>query len=248
MPWHGIWFEHEAGDGGARSPSLFEGFDEPIVYPFVRNFVKAENERLRTCRDPSTVCREGKRFKVYYSIAHDGGETGLDRQGCRIMRWLFDNFQPGSANGVSARFSEIPVVIHEPHPVKAAALGNALTLLRFLAAAEDQAIAKMLLFRWDLSRGGPQRVAREYERQVFEFLNGRIFYPEGVSVFDVLERNDLREFRALAPCCETQIGFLRPLLEWVDECWPESDEERATLEGKLRKSLADESQYCRRFQ
>ena len=245
MPWHGIWFEHEAGEGSARCPSRFEGFDQPLVYPFAHNFFEAEDERLRRSHDPCAIYKGGDRFNVYYSISHDGGQTGLDQQGCRILRWLFDNFQPDSRNVISARFSEIPIVIHEPDPLRAAALGNALTLLRFLGADEDQAIAKILLFRWDPNRGGPQQVAREYENRVFDFLNGEIFYPEDVKLFDVLERSDLREYRSFAPCCESQIGFVRPLLEWIDECWPETDDERAALESKLRNSLADEAQYCR---
>ena len=44
----------------------------------------------------------------------------------------------------------------------------------------------------------------------------------------------------------TQIGFIGPLLEWVDECWPASDAERLDLERKLRSSLTDEAVYLRR--
>ena len=141
MPWQGIWFEPEAGTGRARSPEWFQGFDPPIVYPFAHNFVDAEDTRLRTSGDPGTIYRDRERCRAFYSLTHDGGQTGLDQQGCRIFRWLFENFRPESPTSVSARFSEIPVVIHEPNPAKAAALGNALTLLRFLGAREDQAIA-----------------------------------------------------------------------------------------------------------
>lgn len=245
MPWQGIWFEHQANDGGSRSPEMFEGFDPPIIYPFVHNFVEAEDTRLRESSDPGGVYQDGQRFKVFYSIAHDGGQTGVDQQGCRILRWLFDNFYPESRTSVSARFSEIPVVIHDPNPVRSAALANALTLLRFLGADEDQAIAKILLVRWDPRCGNPLLAAREYEKRIFDFLNGEIFYPEDVNVFDILERSDLAEHRALSACCESQIGFIRPLLEWIDECRPESEAERDELEAKLRNSLADEAKYCR---
>jgi hypothetical protein len=184
---------------------------------------------------------------VYYSLGHDGGGRGHDEQGCRILRWLFGRFVPHGADSVSARFSEIPVVIHEPDPAKAAAMGNALTLLRFLAAAEDQAIARMLLVRWDPRQGSPAGAAREYERSLFDFLNsGEIFYPEDVDIFDILGRQDLRSHRALHPCCEAQIGFIRPLLEWVDECWPQTEEARRDLEAGLRNSLADEAKYVGR--
>ena len=246
MPWQGIWFEPLAGVGGARSPEMFEGFDPPVVYPYAHNFVNAEDDRLRDSQDPGGVYRDGRRFDVFYSITHDAGQKGVDQQGCRLLRWLFDNFYPESPTSIGALFSEIPVVIHEPDPVRAAALGNALTLLRFLGADADQAIAKILLFRWDPMRVSPRLAAQEYERRIFDFLNGEIFYPEDVNVFDILERNDLRAHRTLPACCESQIGFIRPLLEWIDECWPESDAERIELEAKLRNSLADEAKYCRK--
>ena len=102
MPWQGIWFDHQAREGGARSPEWFQGFDPPVVYPFVHSFVEAEEARLRKSRDPGVIFRDGKPFSAYYSITHDSGENGLDQQGCRIFRWLFENFQPGSPGGERA--------------------------------------------------------------------------------------------------------------------------------------------------
>jgi hypothetical protein len=125
-------------------------------------------------------------------------------------------------------------------------MGNALTLLRFLSASEDQAIAKILLLPWNPLRGSPQLAAEDYERRVIDFLHGETFYPEDVSLFDVLERNDLKNYRDLMPCCLTQIGFIAPLLEWVDECWPKNDDERRDLFAKLRNSLADEARFLRK--
>jgi len=246
MPWLGIWFEHHAADDGPRDPAMFEGFVRPITYPYVHNFIEAETQRLVRAPDAGYARVGGERFSVYYSLDHDGGQTGLAQQGCRILQWLFENFDQHGENRLSARFSEIPVVIHAVDPQRAAAMANALTLLRFLGAAEDQAIAKMMLCPWNPLRGSPRLAALDWEKNVLDFLNGDIFYPEDISVFDVLERRDLRAHRALAPCCETQIGFIRPLLEWVDECWPTTPEERRDLEGKLRNSLGDESRYLRK--
>ena len=243
MPWQGIWFEHEADEGKARSTEWLRGLVEPSVYPYAHGFVEAETERLRKSRDPSSVFRDGGRFSVYYSISHDGGQTGVNQQGCRILSWLFENFALDGENLLGARFSEIPVVIHEPDPAKAAALGNALVLLRFLAAHEDQAVAKFALYPWNPSRGSPRLAAEDYEKRVIEFLHGQVFYSDDVDLFDVLERNDLKAHRSLAPCCKTQIGFIESLLEWIDECWPETPSERAALHESLRRSLADEARY-----
>lgn len=245
MPWLGIWFEHEAREGAARSPEWFEGFVPPVVYPYAHGFIEAEEKRLTKSKDPSTAYRDGERFSVYYSLAHDGGQSGLDQQGCRILNWLFGHFSTDVVHPVSARFNEIPVVVHEPHPVKAAALGNALTLLRFLVAEEDQAVAKILLHPWQMLRGGPRLTALEYEKRVLDFLHGELFYPEGITMFDVLERRDLKAHRELAACCETQIGFIRFLLEWIDDCWPGSEDEASELQAKLRNSLADEAHTWR---
>src|SRR5690606_22810371 len=176
MPWLGIWFEHEAEEGKARSPEHFQGLAPPIVYPYVRGFIEAEEERLRKSRDPSSIRRDGETFRVYYSINHDGGQGGLDQQGCRILGWLFEHFAVESRSTVASRFSEIPIVIHSDDPAKAAALANALTLLRFLAAGEDQAIAKIMIWPWSAFRGGPRLAALEYEKRVIEFLHGEIFY------------------------------------------------------------------------
>ena len=104
---------------------------------------------------------------------------------------------------------------------------------------------KILLFRWEL-RGNPQRIAREYEQRIFDFLNGEVYYPDDVDVFDVLGRQDLKSHRALGPCCQSQIGFIRPLLEWIDDCWPQTDEDRRELREKLTNSLCDEVKYCRK--
>lgn len=244
MPWSGIWFEHEAGQEWGRSPEWFEGgLVEPRIYPYAHNFIDAEHRRLEVCQDPRSARRDGERVSVYYSLSHDGGQTGLDQQGCSILYWLFENFCPEASNPVSARFSEVPVVIHETDPVKAAALGNALTLLRFLGAREDQAVARILIHPWDPRRGSPRLAAQDYERRVIEFLRGDLFYPEEITMFDVLGRNDLRAHRVLPPCCQTQIGFAGPLLEWIDECWPGSEDEARELERSLKNSLADEVRY-----
>ncbi len=243
MAWLGIWFEPCAGAGEGRSPELLRGLAEPIVYPYAHSFVEAETERLTRGRDPGRITRGGERFNVYYSLNHDATQTGLDQQGCRILNWLFRNFATDSRNALGARFSEIPVVIHSDSPARAAALGNALALLRFLSASEDQAIARILLHPWNPLRGSPRLAAEDYERRVIDFLHGEIFYPDDVTLFDVLERNDLKAHRELGPCCLTQIGFIAPLLEWIDECWPKTESDRADLTAKIRNSLADEARY-----
>jgi hypothetical protein len=225
---------------------MFRGLVPPIVYPYVHGFIEDEEKRLVRAPDPGRRLRDRERFDVYYSLNHDGCQTGLDQQGCRILQWLFRNFEPDSASAVSARFSEIPVVIHSDDPGKAAAMGNALTLLRFLGASEDQAIAKLLIHPWNPLRGSPQAAAADYERRIIDFLHGEIFYPEDVSVFDILSRSDLKAHRTLGPCCLSQIGFVLPLLEWIDECWPQTDAERADLISKLKRSLADEASYLRK--
>lgn len=245
MAWLGIWFEHEAGEGGARNPQEFRGLVPPVVYPYARGFVEAEDERLGKSADPGIMVREGERFRVYYSLAHDGEEGGLDRQGCRILRWLFETFSPGSSRAVSLRFSEVPVVIHEAEPARAAALGNALTLLRFLGAREDQVVAKIQLHPWLPVGAADPRGTRNYEQRVTEFLHGEIYYRDEVSLFDVLERRDLRAHRRLPPCCQEQIGFVTPLLEWIDDCWPATEQGRRDLAEQLRNSLADEARYRR---
>ena len=244
MPWQAIWFEPAAGENEARCPESLQGLNEPITYPYAHGFIEAEQKRLRSNSDPSTVFRDGERRTVFYSLTHDGGEGGLERQGCRILEWLFRNFSADGDNIVSARFCEIPLVIHEPHPVKAAAMANGLLLLRFLGARPDQAIAKIALYPWTSRRGSTQLAVADYEERVLQVLQGEIFYPEGVDLFDVLERADLKAYRELALCCQSQIGFVLPLLEWIDECWPQTAKERAGLQESLRKSLADEVQYA----
>jgi hypothetical protein len=246
MAWSGIWFEHSAGEGGPRSPERFQGLVPPRVYPYTHGFIEDERQRLLRSSDPSRILRDGHHYNVYYSLNHDGGQTGLDQQGCHVLSWLFKNFEVESRNTLSARFSEIPVVVHSDDPAKAAAMGNALTLLRFLSASEDQAIAKIFLYPWNPFRGSPDLAAADYEKRVLDFLHGEIFYPEDVSIFDILERNDLRAHRELGPCCLTQIGFILPLLEWIDDCWPETPDERQELQEKLRNSLADEALFLRK--
>ena len=246
MPWLGVWFESLAGEGGPRSPERFRGLVPPMVYPYAHGFVEDETRRLTGTRDPSRIRREGESFRVYYSLDHDSSLTAIDKQGCSILGWLFQHFETDSRSTLSARFSEIPVVVHAEDPSKAAAMANALALLRFLSASEDQAIAKVMVHRWPVGRADPTLAAREYEDRVLAFLSGEVFYPEDVTLFDVLERHDLKSHRELGPCCETQIGFVRPLLEWIDECWPGTDAERADLLAGLRSSLADEAQYLRR--
>jgi hypothetical protein len=248
MAWSGIWFEHAAGDGGPRSPERLKGLVTPRVYPYARGFIEDESKRLIRSSDPSQILREEGRFNVYYSLNHDSSQAGLHQQGCHVLNWLFKNFETDSRNTLSARFSEIPVVVHSDDPAKAAAMGNALTLLRFLSASEDQAIAKILLYAWNPFRGSPDLAAADYEKRVIDFLHGEIFYPEDISIFDVLERNDLKAHRDLGPCCLTQIGFILPLLEWIDECWPETPTERKELQDKLRNSLADEARFLRKPQ
>ena len=88
--------------------------------------------------------------------------------------------------------------------------------------------------------------ALEYEKRCVEFLNGDLFYPENVGLFDVLGRMDLKSQRHLEPCCKTQIGFIESLLKWADECWPQTPAEADELEAKMRGSLADEAAYHRR--
>lgn len=246
MAWHGIWFESLASEGGPRSPERLKGLAGPTVYPYVHGFIEAEEKRLKRAADPGSILLEGEVWSVYYSINHDGSQSGLEQQGCRILNWLFRSFNPSARGGLAARFSEIPVVIHTDHPAQAAALGNALTILRFLNASEDQAIAKILLHPWNYLRGSPRLAAEDYEKRVIDFLNGEVFYPDDVTLFDVLERNDLKPHRDLGPCCLTQIGFIAPLLEWIDECWPRTDEERKDLFVKLRNSLADEAKFLSR--
>ena len=243
MAWQGIWFEHEAAEGGARDPRMFEGLVEPITYPYAHGFIEGETGRLMASKDPSGLRIDGTRYDAYYSLNHDGGQTGLAQQGCRILQWLFQNFDQEGRNRLSARFSEIPIVIHAVDPARAAALANALTLLRFLGAAEDQAIAKMMLWPWNPLSGSPKMAALEYEKRVLEFLHGDIFYPEGIRLFDILGRRDLKCHRILDACCKVQIGFVLPLLEWIDECWPETAKEAEELEAKLRNSLGDEARY-----
>ncbi len=246
MAWLGIWFEPLAGEGAARSPEMLRGLAPPIVYPYAHGFIEEETKRLARSRDPSRYLRDRERFSVYYSINHDSTQTGLDQQGCSILGWLFSNFETDSRSTISARFSEIPVVIHTDNPVQAAAMGNALTLLRFLSASEDQAIAKILLHPWNPLRGSPRLAAEEYEKRVIDFLHGEIFYPDNISVFDVLSRHDLKGHRALGACCLTQIGFIAPLLEWIDECWPSTQNEERDLLASIRSSLADEARYLKK--
>lgn len=246
MPWLGIWFEHEGLDGGARDPRWFEGLVEPRVYPYARGFIEAETDRLTRTRDPSTVRERGERCSVYYSINHDGGQSGVDQQGCRLARWLFENFLPSGGSRLASAFSETPLVIHAVDPARAAALGNAFTLLRFLSARPDQAVAKILLEPWDPLRIPPERAAKEYERRVIDFLHGEVLYPDEVTLYDVLARKDLRSHRSLAPCCQTQMGFITSILAWIDECWPKTDQERAELTEQIRRSLADEVRYWRK--
>jgi hypothetical protein len=245
MAWQGIWFESDAGPSGARSPEYLKALLEPIVYPYAHGFVNEESRRLKGSSDPGRIWKDGDAHRVYYSLDHDGSETALDAQGCRILRWLFECFDPDGPSPLAARFSEIPVVVHSPHPARAAAMANALAILRFLTAAEDQAIARIMIHRWDVRSLGPERAAAEYEERVLEFLEGPVFYPEDVSLFDVLDRNDLRGHREQGACCACQIGFVPPLLEWIDECRPESDEERRELFRRLRNSLADEARFLR---
>ena len=246
MSWLGIWFEHEAREGGPRDPAQFKRLVHPVIYPYAHNFIENETRRLQDVEDPSRAREGGEIHSVYYSLNHDGGQSALDQQGCSILQWLFQNFEPGGGNNISSRFCEIPVVIHAVHPARAAALANALTLLRFLARAEDQAVAKIMLTSWDPLRNGSQAAAEEYENRCLEFLKGDIYYPEEVGLFEVLDRRDLKSHRQLEPCCKTQIGFIESLLNWADECWPRSRQEALELEGKMRESLADETAYLRR--
>ena len=187
--------------------------------------------------------RAGGGVRVVFSVYHDGPLGGLDQQGCRVPRWLFSHFDAEGRDRLSASFSEIPLVINAVDPARAAALANALVLLRFLGAAEDQAIAKVMLHPWDPFQGSPALATERYEERVLEFLHGEVFYPEGVTLFDVLDRRDLKRWRALAPCCQAQLGFILPILEWIDEVRPRSEAERKELEAKLRRSLADEARY-----
>src|SRR4029453_3227937 len=202
-----------------------------------RVFGEDEAARLLRAKDPSRITRDGESLRVYYSLGHDSSLTAIDRQGFSILGWLFQHFETDSRSTLSARFSEIPVVIHADDPSKAAAMANALALLRFLSASEDQAIAKVMIHRWRVGHPDPSLAAREYEDRVLAFLSGEVFYPEDVTLFDVLERPDLKSPRELGPFCETQIRFVRPLLEWIDECWPRTDAERADLISKVRSSL-----------
>lgn len=243
MAWLGIWFDGLAGDDGPRNPEQLQGLVRPIVYPFASAFLEEEGRRLETSRAPDRHARDGTSYGVYYSLDHDGGRGGVDAQGCRIVRWLFEGFSAEGASRRASRFNEIPLVVHCDDPVKAAAMVNALVLLRFLGAAEDQAVAKIMIHPWNVLRGGPSRAALDYERRVLELLHGQIFYGEDVTLFDVLDRPDLRRFRSLPPCCAEQIGFVRSILEWIDDCWPRSDAERDELTRKLRNSLADEARY-----
>jgi hypothetical protein len=258
MAWLGIWFEHGAGEGGPRSPELFQALAPPIVYPFAHTFIEEEGKRLAATRDPGEMKQGGERFRVFYSLAHDGGNGALDAQGCGILKWLFENFlpeedpprpdgrPPRKRPSLCSRFSEVPVVVHAEDPTRAAALVNALVILRFLGAREDQAIAKVLLHPWSPFRGSPRLAALDYEKRVLDFLHGEIFYPEDVSLFDILDRNDLRSHREMEACCLSQIGFILPILDWIDECPPKSEAEKADLFGKLRKSIEDEARTYRR--
>jgi hypothetical protein len=249
MAWLGIWYEHEARQGGPLDPRQFTSLVHPVIYPYAHSFVENETSRLEGTEDPSRTRKGGELHSVYYSLNHDGGQGGLHQQGCSILQWLFQNFEPGGNSTISKRFCEIPVIIHAVNPARAAAMANALTLLRFLAREEDQAVAKIMLNPWDPSqRPDNSTAALEYEKRCIEFLNGDIFYPENVSLFDVLGRIDLKSQRSIEPCCKTQIGFIESLLKWADECWPQSQAEAVELETKMRDSLADEAAYHRRQQ
>jgi len=243
--WQGIWFESEACEGGARDPAHLRVLHPPIVYPYAHAFVNAEADRVRKSRDPGSLWKDRESRRVFYSLAHDSRETGVGDQGCRIVRWLFESFDPDSRTTLAARASEIPIVIHADHPAKAAAMANALAMIRFLTADEDQAIAKIAILPWEVRRLGPERAAAAYEERVREFLGGSIFYPDDVTLFDVLGRADLRSHRELAACCTTQIGFVRSLLDWIDEEWPATREAELALEARLRRSLVDEARFLR---
>lgn len=246
MTWLGIWFEHEAREGGPRDPAQFKRLVHPVIYPYAHSFIENESRRLEEVEDPSRAREAGEIHSVYYSLNHDGGQNGLDQQGCAILQWLFQNFEPSGRSNISSRFLEIPVVIHAVHPPRAAAMANALTLLRFLARAEDQAVAKIMLTSWDPLRTDNQAAAAEYENRCLEFLQGDRYYAEDIGLFEVLDRMDLKSHRQLEPCCKTQIGFIESLLKWADECWPQTRREALDLERKMRDSLADETAYLRR--
>lgn len=246
MTWLGIWFEHEAREGGSRDPAQFKQLVHPVVYPYAHSFIEEETRRLEEVEDPSRVREGGEIHSVYYSLNHDGGQPELHQQGCSILQWLFQSFEPGGRSNITSRFCEIPIVIHAVHPARAAAMANALTLLRFLARAEDQAVAKIMLTSWDPLRSGRQAAAQEYENRCIEFLKGEIYYPEDISMFEILDRMDLKSHRQLGPCCKTQIGHIESLLNWADECRPRSRGEARALEEKMRASLAEETACLRR--
>ena len=143
MAWLGIWYEHEARQGGRRDPRQFTSLGHPVIYPYAHSFIENETSRLEGTEDPSRTRKGGELHSVYYSLNHDGGQGGLHQQGCAILQWLFQNFEPGGNSAISKRFCEIPVIIHAVNPARAAAMANALPLLRFLAREEDQAVAKI---------------------------------------------------------------------------------------------------------
>ena len=247
MTWLGIWFEHEAREGGPLDPAQFKSLVHPVIYPYASSFIEHESRRLEDTEDPSRIREAGELHSVYYSLNHDGGQGGLHQQGCSILQWLFQNYEPDGQGRISKRFCEIPVVIHAIDPAHAAAMANGLTLLRFLTREEDQAVAKIMLSPWNPLQGPDNATAAQrYEKRCIDFLNGDIFYPETVSLFDVLGRIDLKCHRTLAPCCKAQLGFIESLLKWADECWPQTPAEARGLEKKMRASLADEAAYHRR--
>ena len=95
MAWLGIWYEHEARQGGPLDPRQFTSLVHPVIYPYAHSFVENETSRLEGTEDPSRTRKGGELHSVYYSLNHDGGQGGLHQQGCSILQWLFNNFEPG---------------------------------------------------------------------------------------------------------------------------------------------------------
>ena len=59
MTWLGIWFEHEAREGGPRDPAQFKRLVHPVIYPYAHNFIENETQRLQEVGAPSLASAGG---------------------------------------------------------------------------------------------------------------------------------------------------------------------------------------------
>jgi len=75
MAWLGIWFEYLAGEGGARSPEHFKGLAPPHRLPVRARLHRRRGKAPPSVAGPRHVLEGRQRYNVYYSLAHDGGQT-----------------------------------------------------------------------------------------------------------------------------------------------------------------------------